>query len=239
MFTIWNAANYRRTVGGACLVLAPVLFAAAELLGPEPSGSAAAQLAAFEQHRTGLVTSALLQLLMAMVFVTGLFALLHKIRGRGVVWGHIGGALMMYGLVVTHAGLGGVNLVLAEMAKPGMNRAAMVQLLDSFQHEHANGALAIGHLVFVLGLILVGVALWRARLGPLWAALAVILFPVSDIALGMTGVDDLVAGIVSNAFSVIGFGAIGLRLLASSDASWDEPDTVEPARTAGRLAERV
>jgi hypothetical protein len=239
VFKIWNAANYRRTVAGVCLVLAPLLFAAAEVIGPEPAGDARAQLLAFEEHHAALVGASLLQLLMAMVFVTAVFGLLHKLRGRGVVYGHVGGALMLYGLVVTHAGLGGVNLVFAEMSKPGMNRAAMVQLLDAFEHDHATAPLPLGHFLFVLGIILLGVALYRSRLVPRWAAWCVILFPLSDIILGTVGVDSLAAGAVSNAFSVIGFGAIGLSLLASSDASWDEVREVDNGAVTGAIAERV
>jgi len=239
VFTISNAANYRRTVGGACLVVAPLLFAAQELIGPEPSGTASKQLSAFAHHRGALVAASLLQLLMALVFVTAVFAVLHKLRGRGVVYGHLGGALMLYGLVVTHAGLAAVNLMFAQMAKPSMNHAAMLQLLDAFEHDHAAVPLPLGHPLFVVGLVLLGVALWRGHLGPRWAALAVILFPVSDIILGSVGADNLVATIVSNAFSIIGFGAIGLSLLASSDASWDDPGTVESPPSTSRVTARV
>ena len=106
MLKISDAAHFRRVVAGLCLVAAPVLFAVAEIATPQPSGSAAAQLATFAQHREQLVVGVLCGLASSMCFVPALFGLLHKIRDRGVVYAHVAAALIIYGLV-TQAALGG------------------------------------------------------------------------------------------------------------------------------------
>src|SRR5258705_11842749 len=95
-------AEFRRTVAGLCLLLAPVLFAAAELLGPDASGDPASQLAAWSEHRSTLIASALLGIASAIVFIPALFGLLHRVRVRGAVFGHVAPALMLYGLVTPH-----------------------------------------------------------------------------------------------------------------------------------------
>jgi hypothetical protein len=67
--TISKAAKFRQTLAGLCLLLAPLLFAAAELLGPDAPGDAATQLAAYAEHRSSLLTSALLSIASSIVFI--------------------------------------------------------------------------------------------------------------------------------------------------------------------------
>jgi hypothetical protein len=188
---IFDAAHFRRVVAGLCLVAAPLLFAAAEILTPQPSGSAAAQLAAFAEHRNQLLAGVLCGVASSMLFVPALFGLLHRIRDRGVVYAHVAAAMIIYGLV-TAAALG--------------------------------APLLAGHYLFALGIVLLGVAAWRARLAPRWAAILVALFPVADLALSPAG--D-VSSLVSDAIGIAGFAALGLRLLAMPDSEWDTAPVAE------------
>lgn len=219
MLRISDAAHFRRAVAGLCLVAAPLLFAAAEIATPQPPGSAAAQLAAFAQHRDQLLAGVLCGLASSMLFVPALFGLLHQIRDRGVVYAHVAAALIVYGLV-TGAALGGINVMFWVMTKPGMTRGAMVSLLNGLQHGSAalGAPLLAGHYLFAFGVVMLGAAVWRARLAPRWAAILLALWPVSDIALSPAG--DL-ASLVSDAIGIAGFAALGLRLLATPDREWD------------------
>ena len=229
MLKIGNAAHFRRTVAGLCLLIAPLLFVVAEI-APQPSGSAAAQLASYAQHRDQLLAGLLLGIASSMLFIPALFGLLHQIRDRGVVYAHVAAAMIVYGLV-TAAALWGVNAVFWEMAKPGMNPSAMATLLDGIHHASAVGApLLAGHYPFALGVLLLGVAVWRACLAPRWAGILVALFPVSDAVLSPAG--DVTSALISGAIGVVGFGALGWRMLATPDASWDQlPEiSVEPVR---------
>lgn len=229
MLKISDAAHFRRVVAGLCLVAAPLLFAVAEIATPQPSGSAAAQLASFAQHRDQLLIGMLCGLASSICFVPALFGLLHKIRNRGVVYAHVAAALIIYGLV-TQAALDGINAMFWVMTKPGMNHAAMVNLLNGLQHGSAaaGAPLLAGHYLFAVGVVLLGVAVWRARLTPRWAGILVALWPVSDVALSSAG--DM-ASLVSDAIAVAGFAALGWRLLTAPDASWDAPPDIaaEPA----------
>lgn len=225
MLKIFDAAHFRRVVAGLCLVAAPLLFAAAEILTPQPSGSAAAQLAAFAEHRNQLLAGVLCGVASSMLFVPALFGLLHRIRDRGVVYAHVAAAMIIYGLV-TGAALGGINVMFWVMTKPGMNRGAMVTLFNGLEHGSAalGAPLLAGHYLFALGIVLLGVAAWRARLAPRWAAILVALFPVADLALSPAG--D-VSSLVSDAIGIAGFAALGLRLLAMPDSEWDTAPVAE------------
>ena len=229
MLKISDAAHFRRVVAGLCLVAAPLLFAVAEIATPQPSGSATAQLASFAQHRGPLLAGVLCGLASSMCFVPTLFGLLHQIRTRGVAYAHVAAALIIYGLV-TQAALAGINAMFWVMTKPGMNHAAMVNLLNGLQHGSAvaGAPLLAGHYLFAIGMVLLGVAVWRARLAPRWAAILVALWPVSDVALSPAG--DT-ASLISDAIGIIGFAALGWRLLTAPDAAWDQTtqDPAEPA----------
>lgn len=230
MLKISDAAHFRRVVAGLCLVTAPLLFAVAEIATPQPTGSAATQLASFAQHRNLLLVGVLCGLASTMCFIPALFGLLHKIRDRGVVYAHVAAALIIYGLV-TQAALGGINVMFWVMTKPGMSHAAMVNLLDGLEHGSAGAAapLLAGHYLFAVGMVLLGVAVWRARLAPRWAGILVALWPVSDVALSPAG--DT-ASLISDAIGIAGFAALGWRMLTTPDASWDAPPQTagEPAR---------
>jgi hypothetical protein len=225
---IWNAVNFRRTTAGLCLLAAPVAFFAALIVTPQPSGSAAAQLASFAQHRDLLLAGNLFGIASAILFVPALFGLLHQIRARGVVYAHVAGILMVYSLIMA-AALAGVNLMFWEMTKPAMNRAAMVSLLNGIEHQPAAAPLLAGHYLFVLGIILLAVALWRAGIRPRWAAILVALAPV--LAIMLTPAGALASGLVSGAVGVTGFTALGLGLLTEPDAAWDQ-ETPIPAESA-------
>ena len=219
MLKISDAAHFRRVVAGLCLVAAPLLFAAAEIATPQPSGSAAAQLASFAQHRNLLLAGVLCGLASVMCFVPALFGLLHKIRHRGIVYAHVAAALIIYGLV-TQSALGGINAMFWVMTKPGMNHAAMVNLLNGLEHGSAaaGAPLLAGHYLFAIGMVLLGIAVWRTRLAPRWAGILVALWPVADVALSSAG--DA-ASLVSEVIGIAGFATLGWRMLTAPDASWD------------------
>jgi hypothetical protein len=220
--------RFRRMTAGAALILSPFAFAAAELLGPEPANDGRQALGIIADHRPAALAAALLSITVTMLLLAGTLALVHLIRGRGVTYANLAIIFIGYGLVTAHAALGGVNLVFREMTAPGMDRSAMAALYNSITSDPAAGApLLLGNYAFVVGLVLLAVALLRARVGPQWAAWCVLLFPVSDIVLSAVPVEHL-DDLVSNAFGVAGFGALGLHLLRMSDAHWVAP-AVHPA----------
>ena len=227
MLAITSAHRFRRRLCGVSLMLSPLLFAAAEMLAPASVSDAGRQLDLYAQHRTALLVSAHASIAVGACLLTGILGLVHLTRVRGVTWVHVGGLLAGYGLITAHVALGGVNLVFAEIAKPGLDRPAMLGLYHAVTHDPVVGApLLLGHLTFVLGLCLLAIGLLRGAVGPRWAAVCVLMFPVSDLLLSAVR-PDVIGEVVSNLFGIAGFAGLGLHLLRMSDDAWETGTAAE------------
>ena len=124
----------------------------------------------------------------------------------------LAGACIVFGAVTAHAGLAGANLVISEAATPGQDRTSMLVLLDTVFHDTAGAPLLLGHLVFTLGILLLGLAVWRSRIAPTWVGVCLMLFPIADVLLSGVPVEHL-ADVVSNLFGVVGFAGLGVAMV--------------------------
>lgn len=209
-----RAASFRRAVAGTCLLAAPVAFAAAELLGPESEGTSAQMLSSFASHRAEGLLAALLGLLSVMLFLPGIFGMLTHITGRGRRWGHAAAAAIIYGLVTAHAALGGVNIMFYAMTDPSLDRTQMVRLMDVLTNTPSAGVpLLLGHEVFGLGIVALGVAVIRSRVFPRWTGMALILWLAVDLTVGSLPAPRLVGDVASNIFGVAALATIGWLML--------------------------
>jgi len=212
-----TTAAFRRKATAVCLVLAPIAFAAAELLAPEGGNDASTTYAAWSAQRSAGLVSAFAGLVATMLFLPGFFGLVGAIAARGRRVAHIGLGAVVYGLVTAHAALVGVNLVFYSATAPSVDRAAAVQVLDALMNNVAIGApLLLGHYVFTIGVLLLGVAVLRSHRFPRWTGWGVIAAVLSDVVLGSLPLDRLISDAVSEGLLIAGFGAIGWRLLTSA-----------------------
>jgi glucan phosphoethanolaminetransferase (alkaline phosphatase superfamily) len=105
----------------------------------------------------------------------------------------------------------------------GVNTAALAQFL----HKADNAGVIIPFIVLfaigaVLGVILLGIASWRTRVVPIWAAVVIIIAgPVNFIG------QSHVANIISNVVLLVALGSLGVAALRMSDEEWESPR--EPA----------
>ncbi|MDQ6921043.1 MAG: hypothetical protein M3170_05540, partial [Candidatus Dormibacteraeota bacterium] len=86
---IWDVSNFRRTVGGLSLILAPLLFAVVETTHPAHGSDATTVLAQAAQDRGLTLADIYILIASSILFIPAFFALLHLVRGRGVVLAHI------------------------------------------------------------------------------------------------------------------------------------------------------
>ena len=237
MLKIWDATNFRRTLGGLCLILAPILFAVNEISYPGGGGTGAEQLDTAARNHNLMLADIYIGIASAILFMPAVYALLHVTRRRGIVLGHVAAILTVAGLGLAHLALAGLQFMLWAMAGPGVDRQTMAAFIDKTMQNPAGLPLVLGHDLFALGIIVFGIAVWRSGFGYRWAGPAIAIGVVLDIVGGMIGLPDLLIAILSDGIFVTGLAAVGLKVLLTSDADWDAaPETVPSAEPATALA---
>jgi hypothetical protein len=221
MLKIWDPTNFRRTLGGISLILAPIFFAIAEITYPASDGNGAAQLDIAARNHDVMLADIYFGIASAILFMPAVYALLHVTRLRGVVLGHVAAILTVAGVCLAHLALAGLQLMVWAMAGTGVDRHAMATFIDKTQQNPAGLPLVLGHELFALGIILFGVAIWRSGFGYRWAGPAVAIGVVIDVVGGTIGVPEPLIGGVSDAVFVTGLAAVGLRVLLTPDPDWE------------------
>lgn len=212
-----DAGSFRRTLIGACTVVAPLLSLASVLVMPESGGSAAGQLAAIAEYPASSQASMLLFLFSQLAFLPAVLGIMHLLRDGGVVLGHIGGVFALLG-IFGHAVVGGSFLVAVQMVGGEADREQTIALLERMQESPSFVVFALMGLVgFALGFIILVLGLWRARAAPGWVSLLIVLAFVLEFV--VSNFVDYAGGAAGVLF-IAGFGWIGLKVLMMSDAEW-------------------
>lgn len=233
-----NPISFRRLVAGISLIGFPVLGLASTIVGTsEGTDTSPGDLYGLAvQHGDGMVAAALLFMASAVLIVPALGGMLHLLQGRGVVLGHLGGALVLV-LAFAHMGYGTWLLMVSRVPAAG-DQAAMVAFLD--RASLATDVLVWPLMIGTLGLLLLGIALYRARLLPVWALGVMVLALLIDF----TPLTDEKAGVVLVwALGVAPFAYLAIRVLRMSDGEWAaqaataHPVASRPHRGARDVAE--
>jgi hypothetical protein len=214
------SAGFRMKTAGTCLIAAPLAFAGAEVLAPESGGTGGQMLSSFAAGRTEGLVAALLGILSVLLFIPGVFGMLAAIGARGRRWANGAVAAIIYGLVTAHAALSGINVTFYAMTDPSLDRNQMVRLMDVLMNTPSAGLpLLLGHEVFGLGIIALGIAVIRSRVFPRWTGVALILWLATDVTFGMLPVTHILGDITSDAFGVAALATIGWHLLTRRTGS--------------------
>jgi hypothetical protein len=217
MLKLSDRRNFARTLAGLSLIVSPLLLLSSALLGPDLSDDGAKRLSTIAANGGRHVAGHYLLLIGAWVFVPGLLGLARLFRGTRVTLGQVGASLVLVGWISTIAffGLGTYEY---EAAQHDVDRRLMGQLVDNVADSAVMIPVVI--LTFVVGIaigsLIVAWSLWRRRLVAPWAAAAVVVWTILDII-----ANGAVMTAVAFAFLLVGFGAVGLKLLAMSDDDWD------------------
>ena len=116
MLTLSDATRFRRGLSSASLLLAPLLGLAAAVVAPPSSSNTAADLALISAHHSAFLAEAVLEAAAWIVFIPGVLGIVHLLRQRGVVLGHVGGILAILGMISFVAESAVAQLVLAPIA---------------------------------------------------------------------------------------------------------------------------
>jgi hypothetical protein len=219
-----NTAALTRATVVASLAACGVLTVVSVLLMPDFSGSESQWLREIATASTASAISAMLFVGSQLPFAVGLAGVAHLLRDRTPVLAAVGAALAVLG-AFGHAAYGGVNLVMLQMAKDSTNAAIHADVLRGVGSGPAVPFMAAGLLGTVLGLVLLGIAVWRADVGPRWLGPVLILFVVVEFA----GAGFSVwAGYASAVLFLLGFLTLALVVARSATSVWTTAAEVTP-----------
>lgn len=201
-----------RKAFGASMLLAPLLSLVSAVVSPPLESNMSAKLAEISRHQDRWYLYAIFITVGAWFFVPSVIGLISMLARHAPRAAFVGGLLAMLGVLVA-IGDGTAELVYWQMGAAGADRAQMAALAD--RYENATGSslfFTIGGLALLIGLVVLAVTLARTRVAPLWAAAAIPIGAVVNIAGFSTSSNAAV--IASNLIFLAGFGWIARLLLA-------------------------
>ena len=169
-----------RLAGAASLVLAPILGLVAAIATPGLQTSNAAEIAAIGRHPSAFHVYAVTILLSSYLLVPAFFALMALIRTRSVRWAYLAGGIAQAGMLVA-IGDAATELMYSQMGAPPADAAQMTALANRYDSVSAV-IYTPGGLLVMVGTVLVAAALWITRVAPRWAAAAIVVSTVMNIA---------------------------------------------------------
>lgn len=172
-------ARLIRATVSVALVVGALLTVSSVLLRPDFSGGHAERLQAIAGD-LGTATVASLAFTFAQLFLAvGVLGLAHLARSRTPVLATLGGILVLLG-AFGHAVYGGVQIVMLSMAADLSSLEAFTAVLLRGERGAGLPFMLMGLLGTVLGLVLIGISLWRGQLGPRWLGPAIIAWVVLE-----------------------------------------------------------
>ena len=216
MSKLSDPVTFRKRVAGASLIGFPFAGVISSLIDAEegtdtPPGELYAIATA---HDGAILAAALVFMVSAVLTLPALGGILHLLRDRGVGLGHVGAALVLLG-AFGHMGYATWQVMLSQAPQAG-DEAAMIAFLD---RASLTTDILLPLLVAVaVGYLLLGFALRRAGIVPLWVPLVlvggVLFATVTD------SVDSKFVPVVNWSFVLATFGFVGVRILGMSDDEW-------------------
>jgi hypothetical protein len=218
-----DSHHLRKTVAGACMVLAPLLFLVAFVVSPKLETSAGKQLSVAADHVDRFYIANLLALVGLMLVVPAVLGVMHMLRERRPQYSAAGGGLALIGVFASMVGQG-VAFVMWEMARHGGDSAANTTVIDRVIHDSGTviPIYVLGY-VGVLGVVVLAAGLYLSRVVDWWMAL---FFAAGVVCINIAFPAGVLAlAIVGSALMLVGLGSMGLMVLRETDADWEHtPD---------------
>lgn len=218
---------------GACMVAAPLLFTASDIVdrhvNSDKDAKYVAQVAA---HHKAHWLAGFLMMLGALALLGAVIGVAHLVRTRKPALANVAGPLAAIGTVAMSGWAiitMGVDPALGRMS----NRAAAVALYHDASNSSDIAPNIILMFLFLIGVLVLSFGLYRTRVVP--RVLAVLL-GLSMIALFLSS--DGASQWVASALFIVGMGGIGLTVLGRSDEQWETGamPSVEPPATEAPAA---
>ena len=204
------------TAASAALVAAALLSVAWTALQPPFSQNYAERLAAIDEAGASATVSASLFALSQLPMLAGLLGVAHLIRRGAPILSNLGGSLAVVG-VFGHSVFGGFALAQVAMAGDQANRELYAALVEQIESSPFMAFAAAGLIGTVLGMLLLGVGLWRSRVVPRWVPMLWWLFLLVEFV--GTSLSDY-AAYVSSVCLLVVFGALAAAVWRSPREEW-------------------
>ncbi|MGH3066768.1 MAG: hypothetical protein ACRDOF_10785 [Gaiellaceae bacterium] len=204
-------ATFRRTITGAAMIAAPLVFVLAELLHARFQTDPAKQLDAIAAN-TGRWYAAHMLVLAALVLALPAFVgVLHLLEAHRPRLASVGLVAIAPG-AFTLTALVGMELVAWQMAQPARDRTEMIALWENTAENTGIAPLILGALLFPIAWLLVGVGLYVTRAVPRWSAALIALAQPIGFLGELSGGPKWLAVAAQISFAV-GLIPIGIRVL--------------------------
>ncbi|MDA0180832.1 hypothetical protein OJ997_11055 [Solirubrobacter phytolaccae] len=208
--------RFSRLIAAFSLIAAPLLVLAGMVATPwEDEGTTAAYHDALAAHPDQAEVAATLLHFGFLLLLPAALGLMHLARGAAPKLAHVGGLLAIFGLA-TLPGLlvtDFYDLALAE----ALPREESVKIADAATEGWAPILLFMtGAFPVIIGLIVLGVAAWRAGAAPGWTALLI----AAGWLVPMATEVSLVLAAIGSVLMLAGFGWIGVLVARMSDQAW-------------------
>jgi hypothetical protein len=167
-----KTARYVRTVAAISLVLNAVLSVVAIALMPAFTESTTDYLAAIDGAGSAATVSAGAFVIAQLPFIIAVLGIAHLAGIRAPIIAMVGGTIGVIG-GFGHAAFGGTQLLQLSMAADTANHGVYAAMLDGEMPLPLMILMMCGTAGTVLGLLLLGVALLRSKVGPRWVPYAI------------------------------------------------------------------
>jgi MFS family permease len=168
----------RRRLLAVAMVVAPVTVVVGHLLNVPATLPTRDFLDQVEAHRSGFLLGGLLQAAAAFLLIPAALGISALVPSRGAAWATVGTALTGIGAAATGAGLVMITTTMAMLA--GSDRQLTGRVYDLAAHSSIAGLPFLLAPALLVGLLLLGIALWRA--GTVHRASAVLLVVAAVLA---------------------------------------------------------
>ena len=221
-------ATPARLFAATCLVATALLSVVSMLLQPEFSADPAERLAAIDAAGASGAISLLTFVLAQLPFMVAVVAIAMLARPRAPRLSVAGGTLAVIG-GFGHAVFGGIGLAYLAMSSDAADRAALAEVVTRVESGPAVIFMAAGLLGTVLGLVLLGIALFRSRVVPRWIPVALWAFIVTEFVLtNLSAWASPAAGLLY----VAAFTGIAVQLVRGEGSAQETGEELVPVASA-------
>lgn len=227
-----DARPLARWAGATALVVAPLTLTIGTFLpGYGEDDPVPQQLADIASHPDTMSTTNLLLLPELLIVPAMLFVAMLARRGAPRL-SVVGGGISLLGWLAGMVALGGGGLAY-EAAASVPDRAGATAVLEALNANTTYNILVLGFVAgHVIGMLVLGLGVWRARIAPAWVGLFVAVLPLLHVGARLLGP---IADGVTFALLTVAMGYLATLLVRIRDDEWD----LAPVTLADRVPSPV